>query len=195
MKGYSVRKNLDLMAMAFSRPRLLLDSFLEQPSSFYSIVPLIIFTVFYEILYILDYFLEGPNFHVIAGILQIPDAQYNLYQIFLFPAVHIVDFLVFFGAVKAFSRLFRVQADTAQTVYFFVFIWNTIGLLAAAGDTVTIVWSSPFFAYLHPLCGVIDIVYLTEFVHKDAEIPRWKSLILGTGAFTAFVGFRMLFLG
>jgi hypothetical protein len=110
MNNYSLRKNLSYMAIAFSRPKLLLDRFPKETSFLYSIVPLIIFTIYYEILYVLDYLFEAPGFiHIIAKVFQIPDAQYNLYQIFLFPVVHILDFVIFFGVIYVISEISKLQ--------------------------------------------------------------------------------------
>jgi len=42
---------------------------------------------------------------------------------------------------------------------------------------------------------MIYLLYPMEFIHKQAEITRQKSLILGTASVIAFISFRMIFLG
>ena len=197
MKNYSLKKNLSYMAMAFYKPKQIIDIFLKETSFLYSAVPLIIFTIFYEILYILDYLFEVPGFiHIIAKVFQIPDVQYNLYQIFLFPVIHVVDFFIFFGIIYAISRLLRsYRVDILKTVFFFIFIFNTIGLLAAVAGTLYFMWKLEFLIYIEPICGVIFIIYLMEFIHKQAEINRWKSLVLCVMSLTITLAFRLIFLG
>lgn len=131
IKIYSFRKNLSYMVMAFSKPKSLLGLFLKESSFLYSVVPLVIFAIFFEILYVLDYLLEASGFiHIFAKVFQIPDIQYNLYQIFLFPFIHIADFFIFGGLIYAVSRLLRLyKVDTRKTVFFFMFIWNTRALI------------------------------------------------------------------
>jgi len=197
MENYSFRKNLSYMKMAFSKPKLLLDLFLKETSSLYSIVPLVMFTVFYEILYVLDYLFKAPDvIPPIAQVLQIPDVQYNLYQIFLFPVVHIADFFIFGGVIYAVSRFLRLyKVDTVKTILFFMFIFNTIGLLSVVVDSLSFIWKSEFFIYVHPITGIIFFIYLMEFIHKHAEVNRWKSLVLCVTSLTITLPFRIIFLG
>lgn len=193
---YSLKKNVSCMAMAFSKPNPLLNFFLKGPSFLYSVIPLIVFTVFYEILYILDYFFKEPDFiPVIAQIFQISDIQYNLYQIFLFPVIHLADFFVFGGLIYVLSRLFQIKIDTVKTLLFFMFIFNTIGLVSAVTDALRFVWESEFLIYVHPLTGVVFFVYLSEYIHKQAEIKRWKSCILSVASLAVTLGVRIIFLG
>ena len=60
--NYSVRKNVSYMMMAFYKPRHLIDCFLGEISLLYSVIPLIVFTAVYEILYVVDYVLQVHHF-------------------------------------------------------------------------------------------------------------------------------------
>lgn len=197
MQDYSIRRNLSYMAMAFSRPKQLIDAFLKETSFLYSVFPLILFTILFEITYILDYlFGTAGFFHILADILGIPDIQYNLYQIFLFPIVHIVDFLVFGGVIYALSRLLRLyKVNTIKSVFFFMFIWNTIGLLGFITENLAAWWKLEFLLYAQPIYLMIYLLYPMEFIHKQAEITRRKSLVLSVASVIVFISFRMIFLG
>jgi len=197
MRDYSIRRNLSYMAMAFSRPKQLIDAFLKETSFLYSIFPLILFTILFEIAYVLDYlFGTSGFFHILADILGIPDIQYNLYQIFLFPIVHIVDFLVFGGVIYALSRLLRLyKVNTIKSVFFFMFIWNTIGLLGFITENLAAWWKLDFLLYAQPIYLMIYLLYSMEFFHKQAEITRRKSLVLSVASVIVFILFRMIFLG
>ena len=191
--NYSLRKNLYYMMMAFSRPKLLLAVFPEE--QLYSIVPLIIFTISYEGLYIVDYLFKGPKIHVLAAFLTISDAQYNLYQIFFFPFIHIVDFFVFGGLIYIGSRLLRLHINTTKPVLFFVFIFNTIGLVSAVADALTFVWKVEYLVYVHPITGVVFLWYLIQFIGAHAETNRVPSCILSVTSLAVTLGFRIIFLG
>lgn len=197
MEQYTFRKNLYCMVMAFYNPRFVLDFFLKDVHFGYSAVPFIVFTVYYEILYVLDYLLKDTNsVQVLATILCMSDAQYNFYQIFLFPAVHILDFFVFGAAIYIISRILHLdRIDTVKVILFFAFIFNTIGLVSAVTDTVSFVWESGFFVYVHPITGVVFLGYLVEFVCRQAETSRWKSFILSLSGLAVALGVRIVFLG
>ena len=194
--NYSVRKNVIYMMMAFYKPRHLTDCFLGEISLLYSVIPLIVFTAVYEILYVVDYVLKEPEFvHIITQIFEIPDICYNFYQIFLFPVVHIADFCVFGGVVYAGSTLLQVKVDTKKVLLFFMFIFNTIGLVSAAADALSFVWESEILMYVHPLTGIIFFGYLVKFTEKQAKTGIWKPLILSLVGLIGALGFRILFLG
>jgi len=124
MKNYSFRKNLSYMARAFYQPNIVIDLFLKETSSLFAIIPLIVFTALFEIGYILDYIFETPAFfHFLGNILKIPDNQWNLYQIFLFPVVHIADFFIYGGLIYTISRVLRIrEVDIVKLTLFFIFI-------------------------------------------------------------------------
>ena len=197
MEPYVFKKNLHCIVMAFYRPQFVLDFFLKDISFCYSAVPLIVFTVYYEILYVLDYLFKDADFvHILADIMQIPDAQYNFYQIFLFPAVHIADLFVFGGAIYVISKILHLhKIGTVKVFLFFVFIFNTIGLVSAVTDTLSFVWESEFFIYVHPVTGVVFLGYLTEFIRRQAETSRQKSFILSISSLVVKLVFRVVFLG
>ena len=197
MKNYSFRKNLRYMAMAFYRPKAVIDLFLQESSFLYSVVPLIIFTVLFETGYVLDYIFEAPAFfHLLAGILGIPDAQYDLYQIFLIPIVHIADFFIFGGVIYAVSKLLRIhKVDTVKTVLFFMFISNTIGLLGFATENLAINGKIDFLLYVQPIYVIVPLVYMMDFIHKQAGASRRMSLVPSILGLSLFLGFRMIFVG
>lgn len=197
MEPYTFKENLRCIVMAFYRPQFVLDFFLKEISFCYSAVPLIMFTVYYEILYVLDYLFTDADFmHILASIMHIPDAQYNFYQIFLFPAVHIADFFVFGSTIYVISKILHLhKIDTVKVFLFFMFIFNTIGLVSAVTDTLNFVWESEFFIYVHPMTGAIFLGYLTEFIHRQAETSRQKSFVLSLVSLVVALGFRVVFLG
>lgn len=195
MVSYSLRKNLSCMVMAFLRPKKLLGFFLGNPSPLYSVIPLAMFTLYYEILYIMDYLFKEPGVTpLLTSIVQISSTQYNFYQILLFPLIHVADFFVFGGLLYTGSRLLRLNIDTVKTVLFFVFIFNTIGLFSAFTDTLSFVWESELLIYVHPVTGVVFFGYLTAFIYRQG-IQRWKSVVLSVIVLTLALLFRIIFLG
>lgn len=197
MKNYSFRKNLNCMAIVFYKPKLLIDIFSREISLLYSVVPLVMFTTLFEVASILDYIFEAPAFfHLLGWILNIPDAQYNFYQIFLLPVVHIGDFFIFGGLIFAVSRLMQLhKVDTVKTVFFFMFIFNTVGLLGFITETLYFKAKIQFLFYANPIYFMIYLLYVMEFIHKQAEISRRKSLVLSIVGAIVFLSFRMIFLG
>jgi len=154
-----------------------------------------IYELYYEILYIMDYLFKEPGVTpLLASIVQISSTQYNFYQIFLFPLIHVADFFIFGGLLYIGSRLLRLNIETVKTVLFFVFIFDTIGLVSAVTDTLSFVWESELLIYAHPITGVVFFGYLTAFIHKQG-IQRWKSVVLSVIVLTLALLFRIIFLG
>jgi hypothetical protein len=177
------------MAMAFSKPRLLIDNFLSESSLLYGIVPLTIFVTFYVFL---SLYLSQTS--VFLKILPISDNQYFLYGI-NDALVNVIDFLIFGVVIYATSKILQLYEVNIKKVFlFFMFIWNTIGLLAVPADLLSFTWNLPFLMVIHPICLIIDIAYVSEFIHKQNKINRWKSLILLTPGVIAFLAFRIIFL-
>ncbi len=194
MNNYSLKRNVSLMAMVFWNPRKFLNIFPEEDLFSYSVLPLFLFMVYYEILYILDCFFKSSGFTpVIALLFQISDIQYNVYQIFLFPVIHIADFFIFAGSLHVFSRLLWISV--ARTAFFFLFIFNTIGLVSALADSIRFVWELELLLYIHPLTGILCFVYLTEFIRRRTRIARLRSSILSLMSLAVTLGFRIVFLG
>ncbi|MEW5816609.1 MAG: hypothetical protein AB1798_14605 [Spirochaetota bacterium] len=140
MKDYILGKNLSYKAMAFYKPKSVLGFFIKDASYLYSIIPLVIFTILFEISYIVSYISNAPAFsHFLGRILKIPDHQYDFYQIFLFPVVQAADFLLFGGVIYLIAKLMRLdKIDVAKTVIFFIFTWNTIGILGFITESLAI---------------------------------------------------------
>lgn len=196
MKKYSVKKNLDYMLMTFFKPKLLIDFFIKDSTLLYSIVPLILFIIFYGILYLLSYLSQSPVMHPFPKILPIPDSQYRLYEIFFVPFVHILFFVIFGIIIYGLSKLLRFhKVNPIKVIYFFLFVFNTIGLVAAIIDLL-IIYKCDFglLAYIHPICALIYTAYIMEFIHKQAEISRLKSLVLCIPAVVVSLFFRILFI-
>ena len=196
-KNYSFGKNLSYMAKAFYKPNMVIDLFFKETSPLYAIVPLILFTTLFEITYILDYIFKAPAFfHFLGNILKVPDNQWNFYQIFLLPVVHIVDFFIYGGVIYTVSRLLRIRGiDIVKIILFFMFIWNTIGLLGFVTENLAFHWKMGFLFYVQPIYVVIPLLYLMEFIHKQAGISRWMSFSFSMSGLIIFLGFRMVFLG
>jgi hypothetical protein len=145
----------------------------------------------------MDYLFKEPDVTpALAHLFQIPDIQYNLYQIFLFSAIHTADFLGFGGLLYGVSKLLQLHTiDTMKTMFFFIFIFNTICLVSAVTDALRFVWKSEFFIYVHPLNDIVFIVYCAEFIREHAEITRWKSFMLSVVSLSVTLGVHTIFLG
>ena len=201
MEKFSFKRNLKYMGETFYRPKSLIDNLLKEESLFYFIfLPLFIFTVSYESLYIIDYLTQRPLVLPIKNLLRLlttNNKQYYFYQMILFPLIHIVDFVIFWVVLTSLSKLFKNhQLDTREITFFSIFTWNTIGLIALFGDIILLFWPSWWIlTFLHPLCGLIGIVYGVIFIHKQIEISKGKAFLLYIISWTVFVTFRMLFLG
>jgi hypothetical protein len=74
-----------------------------------------------------------------------------------------------------------------------MFIWNTIGLLAACADLIYLKWDLILLLFIHPICAVVDIAYTAEFMHKHADVGRSKSLVLLIPGLVVFLVFRFIF--
>ncbi|MCK4818185.1 hypothetical protein KA005_20615 [bacterium] len=196
MNSYSVGRNLRYMLTSLYRPKATIEGFLSETSLRYSILPLILFTLLFEITYVLDYLNKAPAlFHFLGRLFDIPDAQYNLIQVFLFPVIHVLDFAVYGAVINLLSKALRVQTVVPlKAVIFFMFIWNTIGLVGFITETLAIQGIVPLLIWLQPLYLVVYALYPMEYLHKQASIQRWKSIVVhGISLFT-FLSFRMLFL-
>lgn len=196
MKNYSLKKSLEYMVMAFYRPKRVIDFFLQKPSFLYSVFPLIVFITLFEIWAVLDYISGAPAFlNLFTQIFGIPEVEYNFYKIFLLPIVHIVDFVIFGGVIYSVSRILRIhKLDTTKTIFFFMFVWNTIGLIGFITEYLSIRGKMDLLLYVQPIYAVINLVYPVEFVHKQADVSRRKSLVPILSGLIVFLGFRMIFL-
>ena len=198
-EAFSLRKNFAYMARVFYKPKSVIDAFLGGIPSLYSIVPLAIFTILFEISYILDYLYHPSSFsfHLLGDILGISTAQYDLIQVFIFPIVHILDFFVFGGLIYALSKSAKpFKIETQRTVLFFMFIWNTIGLLGFVTESLGIWFGLDFILYLtQPAYLIAWILYLAVFISQQVEITKWKSAGISITSVVMFLAFRMLFLG
>ena len=131
-----------------------------------------------------------------AVILQIPHTQYNLYQLFLFPSIHIADFFIFGGLFYSGSKMIHNNAvNPWKAVLFFMFIFNTVGLVSGAVDSLTFFADGEILMYIHPITGVIFCAYLAAFIHQQAEITRRKSALLALVSLSGALIFRLIFLG
>ena len=99
MENYSLKRNIKYMGEVFYNPKLLINNLLnEEKLNYFSLIPLFIFTIGYECLYVIDYFTQRPLILPITNLLRLlttSDNQYYFSQIILFPIVHIVDFILF----------------------------------------------------------------------------------------------------
>ena len=59
--GYSFAKNMHYVALAFVKPRLLIERFQEETSLWYGIVPWALVKGLYELLYVRDHLLRTPD--------------------------------------------------------------------------------------------------------------------------------------
>ena len=195
MENYSLKKNFRLMGEAFYSPKSLINNLINETKLFqYSLLPLILFTAGYEFLSILAFIFKQPLIPL-PKILPISDEQYQFFQIFFLPVVHIVDFIVFYAVLYGFSRIIRDHTiDISIITYFFIFIWNTIGLISFTLDLISYVWPWEFWFYIHPITGIIYAIYGVEFIHKQSEIKRSKAALLFIPSMVTFFFFRMLFI-
>lgn len=201
MEKYSFKRNLKYMGEAFWRPKVLLNNLLNEGLLLlYAILPLILFTIGYETLYIIDFLMQKPFALPFVNLLRLittSDIQYYFYQMILFPIVHLVDFIVFWIVVNKLSKIFRdTPINSLKITYFSVFTWNTIGLISLFGDVLLHIYPSwVFLLFTHPLCGLIIVIYGVFFLNKQSGISKGKATILYTISWISFIIFRMLFLG
>ncbi|MFX1316598.1 MAG: hypothetical protein ACFE9T_12095 [Promethearchaeota archaeon] len=201
MEKYSLKRNLKYMAEAFCRPKALLNNLLnEELLLYYAILPLILFTIGYETLYIIDYLMQKPFALPFINLLRLITASENQYyfcQMVLFPIVHLIDFIIFWVVIHYFSKMFKdYSINSYKMTYFSIFIWDTIGLISLFGDILLHIYPSwGCLMFTHPLCGLIGVIYGVFFLNKQSGISKSKALILYTTSWISFITFRMLFLG
>jgi len=198
MASYSIKRNLNYMVKTFYRPKSLISGLLnEDLLLYYAIVPLIMFTGFYEVLYILSFISNQPilfqNFlYFITSSLE----QYHLIQVIIFPIVHLIDYFIFYFFLLIISKCLKnYNIDSKRTALLGMFSWNTIGILAAIIDLISFFWPWEYWMFIHPICGIIGTLYGMEIIHQQSEINKWKAFFIYLIPFIVFLSFRMLFLG
>jgi len=186
------------MAEVFYKPRSVVGAFRKQLSSFYSVFPLVVFIVLFEVSYVLDYLYQPSSFsfHVLGDLLGIPRAQYDLIQVFIFPVVHVADFLVFGAFIYAVSKLWKpFNLSVWNTLLCFMLVWNTIGLLGFVTESLAIWCGLSFLFALQPVYLVVWIGYLMLFFLQQTQITKVQSAAISIIAIIAVLSFRMTFLG
>lgn len=196
---YSLEKNLLYMAMAFSRPRSLINRLLTETSAWYGVLPYLLAFTLYEGVYAQQYLVGYQQAAApFPPILPIPADQYELYRIFCAPLVRTVDVFIFWGTVVALSRLLRIrQISPGAVVTFFLLIGGTYALAALVVDLLALLLHSynPLtWGLVHPLVGLIDTAYVIAFTHRQAGIPLWKAMVLGLSSMIGAIAFIALFL-
>jgi hypothetical protein len=87
------------------------------------------------------------------------------------------------------------KLDIVKTIFFFCFTWNTIGILGFITESLAIKGGIKLFFLFNPIYAITAVAYTLEFMHKQASISRWKSLVPSVSGVIIFLGFRVLFLG
>lgn len=174
--------------MAFSRPRLLISGYLTESSLRYGIVPAIVSEVPYVFLGALNNLLQpqsSPSFNPITQTLQLSRREMPLLQVINHPLVGIADVFLFIGVIYAIPRFLGLKRVSVKAaVSFFMFLRCKFCTLTWFADLLVTYrpfeWDFGFQNFIHPLAALAFVVYLMEFIHKQAEIERWKSLALAS---------------
>lgn len=194
-KEYSLKKNLRYLGHCYSKPKLLIKEVISEPNLFsYIILPFLLFTLGYEILYIRA-FIISEALIPLPKILPLSDSQYRLLEVFIFPLIHFSCFIVSMTVIYGFSRIYKNdKINAVKITYFYVLIGNTIGLVALALDIVALFIPWEYWGYIHPICVIVYGVFLVYFIHELSEIKKIKASLITIVSLIAFFSFRMLFI-
>ena len=196
-KAYSFSRNLKYMGMAYTQPKSLLEQFMAERSMLCGLVPLFIFIFLFEIECILCHLYQWPSPNIFPLVLPIPEAQYQLYELFFGPFINLGSFLIFYIFFFITAKFLRIQKESiVKSTFFFMFIWNTIALLAVPLDlfNASSLGRLEFLGYYHPLALIIDIMYVILFLSYEAEISKRRAFSSIFPALFLFLTFRSLFL-
>lgn len=195
MQGFSIGRYLRYAAMTFFKPVTLIRGFVQECTLLYGGVQSLITLVPYELAYLHGYLTHpgAPSPNPFPKILPIPDKTYALYQVFFAPLVNVADYLVLLGVIVALFKLLRCKKFSIMKILnFSMFTGNVFSLLVLGIDVSPLNWN--WKPWIHPMAALIGLVYLIEFIHQLAEIPRWKLIAVSLPSVMAFLIFRALFL-
>jgi len=190
MTGYSIRKNLRFMVMAFTQPSALVDAYLQETSPWYGLVPFLVATALYEILTLvgsLQGIPSGSSPNPLPLLIPIPPDSYYSHKLIFGPIVNVMDMLLFAGMIFALSRAPWYGRVRVRVVVSFLLFLSTFSLIAVVLD------AQPTFILkflIHPAAGLISMLYLTLFVSRQAGIVWWKALLLILPSLIVYYGFR-----
>ncbi len=192
MITYSLKKNLACIAWAYIRPGKFLETFLDEASLLYGLVPFLLEKALYELLYIQGYSSQGKG--ALLGILPIPAAQYNLYRAIFSPLLEAAGVGVFVVVLWGMSRIAGCRQLVLRKAVNLFLALSALGLLAFVADAIYFNFSAiPLLLYIHPLVGLGAILYMVEFIHRQAAIPRGRAFLISGPALVAFFVFRLVF--
>ncbi|MFX0036723.1 MAG: hypothetical protein ACFE9I_13925 [Candidatus Hermodarchaeota archaeon] len=194
-KEYSFKKNLRYLRYCFHKPRLLIREAISESNLFsYIILPFILFTLGYEILYIRGFILNEPLLPL-PKIFPLSDSQYRLLEIFIFPLVHLSCFTISMLIILVFSKIYESdRIDAVKITYFFVLVGNTVGLIALIIDIIGIIIPWEYWIFIHPISAIIYGIYLVYFIQEVSGIKKVKACLITIFSLIAFFSFRMLFI-
>ncbi|MFX1470786.1 MAG: hypothetical protein ACFFB8_19275 [Promethearchaeota archaeon] len=195
IKDYSIKKNLRYLRYCFSKPRLLITEAISESNLVsYIILPFILFTLGYEILYIRGFILSEPLLPL-PKIFPLSDSQYRLLEIFIFALIHLSCFIISMLIILGFSKIYKNESiDAVKITYFFVLVGNTIGLVALIIDIIGIIIPWEYWMFIHPISAIVYGIYLIYFIQEVSGIKKIKACLITIVSLIAFFSFRMLFI-
>ena len=99
------------------------------------------------------------------------------------------------AVIYGFSRIYKdYEIDTIKITYSYMFVGNTIGLIALVLDIISYIIPCEFCAYIHPICGIFYGIFLVYFIHEQSGIEKSKATLIAIINLVAFFSFRMLFI-
>ena len=123
----------------------------------------------------------------------------SLLQVVTHPFIGFADVFLFAGVVYGISRFLGLNRLSIKAVVsFFMFLWGTFSVMAWFADLLVtfrpLGWDFGFLNFIHPLAMLAYGVYLLDFIHKQAEIERWKSLALALASIIVVLASRTIFI-
>lgn len=188
---YSLRKNINYMAMAFWRPQWAIDQLLRETSPLYGVLPFLLYLLAGEVCNFLaatQGLSPNPSSNPFPTLVPFQEANYYYTKLILFPLLCIVSLVIFTGAIYLLSRLswFR-DVSTTRCTFFLMFL-STIGIVILICESPWMPFAIQFYA--PPIGGLICAVYLIEFIHEQAKISRIGSTVISILSLTAYFAFR-----
>ncbi len=192
--AYSFSRNLHYLAMAYYRPRSLVEEFVRETSLLYGLIPFAFkFIIVDELLYLQAYLVNARPVSPLPKVLPIPDEGYYLWVMILGPIMNTLDAGVFAVMIAASARLPGwKRLSSLKATAFFLCVGAAFGLAAIVVDQVYQRWPLPVLTWIHPLAGLVSIGYLAAFFRCQAGLLRWQALTLAVLATLVFLSFRII---
>lgn len=191
MSSYKWQTNLKYMLMAFYRPDTVITGLLTESSPFYCIVPFVIYLIIGMVATFVAV-IQGASPNDSANPFPTPILPPDYYKpkLVLYPFFNIIAVIFFATVAWILSHIHTFRRVSVRKAVLFLMFLSTIGIVAIIIESLSA--SQMIISIVMPLVGVIAVVYLAEFIHKQAKLARYQALIFSLISLTCYYIFRGL---